>query len=182
MKKWKRLSSQVIYTNPWYSIRKDRVVKPNGERGEYHVIVRPPAVFIVPIDEEGNVYLIRIYHYTTQMYSIEIPAGGTEHEKPLMAAKRELQEEAGIKAKKWTLLGKYQILNGLTDEIGYAYCAQNLDHIGKNEKEMNEEGISRVMRVPFRQALDMIKNGKITDGQSIVALSLAALNRGILIK
>ncbi|MDP2631103.1 MAG: NUDIX hydrolase [Candidatus Uhrbacteria bacterium] len=178
MRRWKKLSSKVVYSNPWYSIRKDKVIKPNGEPGEYNVIVRPPAVFIVPIDEKDNVYLVRVHRHTTQMYSIEIPAGGSDGQRPLTAAKRELMEEAGIKAKKWALLGKYQILNGLTDEIGYAYLAKDIEHIGENEKDMSEEGISRVIRIPFRRTLSMIKNGEITDGQSIVALSYAALKLG----
>lgn len=178
MRRWKKISSKVVYSNPWYSVRKDKVVKPNGEKGDYHVIVRPPAVFIVPLDEQGNVYLISMHRHTTQMYSIEIPAGGSDGQRPLTAAKRELLEEAGMKAKKWTLLGKFQVLNGFTDEMGYVYCAQNLERVGENEKAMSEEGISRVMRVPFRRVLGMIKKGEITDGQSIVALSYAALHLG----
>lgn len=178
MRRWKKISSKVVYSNPWYSIRKDAVIKPNGEPGEYNVIVRPPAVFIVPLDEQENVCLIRIHRHTTQMYSIEIPAGGTDGQRPLTTAKRELLEEAGMKAKKWTLLGKFQVLNGFTDEMGYAYCAQDLEHVGNNEKDMSEEGILRVMCVPFRRVFGMIKKGEITDGQSIVALSYAALHLG----
>ncbi len=182
MRRWKKISSKVVYSNPWYSVRKDTVIKPNGEPGEYNVIVRPPAVFIVPIDEGENVYLIRMHRHTTQMYSIEIPAGGSGGQRPLTAAKRELLEETGMKAKKWTLLGKYQVANGISDEIGYAYLAQDLEHVGGNEIDMSEEGISRVMRVPFRRALKMIEKSEITDGQSMVVLSLAALKLGYIQK
>lgn len=176
MKKWRKISSKIVHTNPWYSVRKDKVLKPNGEKGTYHVVVRKPTVFIVPIDDSGNVTLIGKHQYATSMYSLEIPAGGSDGQKPLTAAKRELKEEAGIIAKKWTLLSKFQVINGFSNEIGYVYLAQDLTASGGNQKSMEEEGIFRIINIPLSKALDMIKKGKITDGQTIVALSLASLN------
>jgi 8-oxo-dGTP pyrophosphatase MutT (NUDIX family) len=171
---FKRLSSKVVYTNPWYSIRKDSVIKPDGTKGDWHVIMRNPSVFIVPIDTQGQVTLIGVNRYTTQRYSLEIPAGGTDGQRPLVAAKRELKEEAGLCAKKWTRVGTFQVGNGLLDEIGSVYLAEKLTR-AKHVSLDRGEGIIDVIQVPFKKALKMIACGKITDGQSIVALSLVSM-------
>jgi len=87
---WKKLSSKVIHENPYYSVREDDVIKPDGSKGTYNVVVTKGAVFIVALDDERNVYLERLHRYTNNNQSIEIPAGGTDGEDHLTAAKREL--------------------------------------------------------------------------------------------
>ncbi len=75
------------------------------------------------------------------------------------------------------MLTKFQVINGFSNEIGYVYLAKDLTTSKGSEKLMEEEGIFRIINIPFSEALDMIKKRKITDGQTIVALSLASLNR-----
>ncbi len=171
-KPWKTLSSEVVYSNPWYYVRRDVVIQPNGKQGEYNVVVRPPAVFIVALDKKQNVHLINLFRYPIDQYSIEIPAGGLEKEKPLAAAKRELQEETGLKAKKWKQLGKIQLANGFLNQCGYVFLAQEL--VQTQENEQIEEGIQGVMSVSLKQAFSLIDAGKITDAQTIAALTMAS--------
>jgi 8-oxo-dGTP pyrophosphatase MutT (NUDIX family) len=169
---WKKISSSVVYKNKWYSIRKDKVVTPDGNDGEYNVIQRPPAVFIIALDADKNIKLINLYSYPTSTYSIEIPGGSSDDQTPLSAAKRELQEETGLKARKWKLVGKFQVANGLTDEIGCVYLATELSDTGKNSQK--EEGIEKVISVSIEEVFSMIRRGRITDGQTIVSLHLAS--------
>lgn len=173
---WKTLSSTVVHKNSWYSVRKDSVIMPNGLQGEYNVVDSNDAVFIVALDENENIHLVGLYRYPTDMYSLEIPAGSTDGEAPLQAAKRELQEEAGLLAGEWKLLGKVQSANGLLNEFGYVYLATDLTET--NDNKQAEEGIVEHQLVSFNKALTMIQSGEISDGQSISSIFLAALELG----
>ncbi len=176
---WKKLSSKVVYTNPWYTVRVDKVITPEGKPGTYHVISKLPAVFVVAVNEKQEVALIRLFRYPTQTWSIEIPAGGVEvGESPLVAAKRELQEETCLKAKSWKKLAYLQGYNGVSDQMYYVYLAQGLVQTTNNQQL--EEGIERVDFIPFRKISKMIQAGKITDAGSITPLLLAGLELGLL--
>lgn len=175
-KAWKTLASKVVYQNPWYFVRQDQVIRPDGTRGTYDVVVSPDSVFIVALDGRGRVLLIGLQRYTTQRYSIEVPGGGSAGEPPLRAAKRELQEETGYVAKRWRKLGAFQSTNGMLCEIGHVFLAQGLRQTAHHEQA--EEGIDRMRWVSLPAALRMIAAGQITDGQSICALGLAGLRLG----
>ena len=168
----KKLSSKIVHKNPWFHVRHDKVINPTGKKGDYFVVVTPPSVFIVALDDRKRVYLIEQHRYPTSMYSVEIPGGRSDGDKPLIGAKRELQEETGLVAKSWKLIGKFQAANGLMSEIGYVYLAQGLTQTTENHQA--EEGIVKVTKVPFKKVLKMIKDGQITDGQTITAIHFAS--------
>lgn len=170
---WKKLSSEIVYKNKWYSVRRDLVITPNGQPGEYNVVDEPDAVFIVAMDEDKSIYLIGTYRYTTDMYSIEVPAGNTDGGDPLQAAKRELQEETGLRAEKWISLGRFQAENGKTNSFGHVFLAEELQDT--KEHDQKAEGITSTQKVSLTEALAMIKDGRITDCQSVAAISYAAL-------
>ncbi|MEK7123110.1 MAG: NUDIX hydrolase [Patescibacteria group bacterium] len=176
--RWKTISSRVVHRNAYYVVREDAVVKPDGTKGSYHVVERRGSVFVVAINERQEVCLIGVYKYPTRMYSLEVPAGGCDPgERPLSAAKRELKEETGFAARSWKRLGTYQVLNGFVDEMGQVFLARDLHQTGTNGQA--EEGIAEVRQVALAKCLAMIRDGEITDGQSIVALTLAALEFNI---
>ena len=110
---WTTISSEVKYENPWIKLKEDKVITPAGTEGIYGVVsFKNKAIGIVPVDENGNVYLVGQWRYPLEAYSWEIPeGGGPEGEKPLETAKRELKEETGLMASKWTLLGKLHTSN-----------------------------------------------------------------------
>jgi 8-oxo-dGTP pyrophosphatase MutT (NUDIX family) len=169
---WKKLNSKVVHKNPWFYVRQDRVIRPDGLEGDYNVVVTPGAVFVVALDEDQNVYLIGQYRYPTDQYSIEIPAGSHEGKDSLEAAKRELQEETGLIAKHWKELGTFQTANGLLSEKCKVYLATGLEQTEPSGQE--EEGIDQVIKVPVKECFAMIKRGEITDGQSIIAFMMLA--------
>ena len=175
-KPWKTISSKVVYKNPYYYIRKDKVIKPDGKKGFYDVVVKPPSVIIAALNDKGEVAMVKLYRYTNSIFSLEIPAGSSDGQKPLTAAKRELQEETGLVAGQWKMLGKFQTANGIMQQMEYLYLATNLKQTSANSKE--EEGISKVQFIPIRKALKMVLEHKITDIQSTNAILMVAVKLG----
>lgn len=174
---WKTLSSTVVHRNPWFSVRRDAVIRPDGQRGEYNVIERPDSVFVVALDEAGLVRLIGLHRYSTGVYSVEIPAGGTEGQDPLAAAQRELREETGLVARDWAPLGRVQCANGVLNVFGHVFLATGLTQTDQHRQA--EEGIVEERKVTLGRALELVRSGEITDSQSITALALAALHLGL---
>lgn len=134
------------------------------------------SVYVVPITEKNEVYLIYAYRYPTKVWSWEIVAGGSESKNLLSEAKRELKEETGLTAKQWIKVGKTQPFNGIISEWAHIYIAKGLKQVGKNKQK--EEGILKIKKVSFSKALKMIKTGKITDAGCIASLTLVGLKLG----
>ena len=170
---WKKLSSKVIYKNPWITLREDEVIKPNGEPGIYGVVVPRIATGVVAISENKEIYLVGQYRYPTDVYSWEIPEGGAEEgEDPLDAIKRELKEEAGVTALHWETLGsEIHLSNCFTSERAFLYFATGLIE-GKSAPEETE--VLAVKKVPFQEALKMVERGEIFDAMTIMGILLAS--------
>lgn len=175
---WKTLSSKPIYNNPWISVREEQVINPSGGEGIYGVVsMKNMAIGIVPIDADGFTYLVGQYRYTLNEYTWEIPEGGCPlGTDPLDTAKRELKEETGFSATKWTTLSKIHTSNSVTDEAGYLYMAEELT-IGESMPEETEQ-IS-VRKVHLKEAIDMVMRSEITDSMSSVALLMVGRLLGI---
>lgn len=171
---WKQISSRIAYENPWFKVREDQVEKPGNRTGIYGVVQTPPAVFIVALNSQNEIYLVGMFRYPTNKYGLELPAGGSDNQDLLEAAKRELLEETGIKAKIWEKVGEFTPWNGISDEVSHIFIARDLEETG-GEIDPNE-GILEVRRVPLEKVFDLIESGEISDGQSISALTLAAIH------
>lgn len=183
MAEWQTRGSRVVYENRWISVREDDVVRPDGTDGIYGVVqVRNPAVFVVPVTDAGEVVLIRMFRYTTGRESIEVPAGGTDGEEPLIAARRELREETGLEAESWQDLGEVWSLNGVADAPGRIFLATGLRPSTRTDHAAHaaEEGISEVLTVPWADAMAMVASGELSDGETMAPLLRAALVLGVL--
>jgi 8-oxo-dGTP pyrophosphatase MutT (NUDIX family) len=165
---WVTLSTRIVHSNPWFQLRKDRVIRPDGKRGEYHTVLAPVAVGVVPCFDDGSILLVGQYRYSISRYSWEIPEGGGHPgERPIQTARRELQEETGYRAATFRSLGILHTSNCFTNEKAYLFYALNLTP-GSPRQDGTEQIVSR--RIPFEEALRMAVDGRITDAISIVAI------------
>ena len=166
---WKKLSEKIIYDNPWINVQEHQVVNPSGGKGIYgKVSFKNKAIGIIPVDKEGNTWLIGQYRYTLEEYSWEIPMGGGPLDEDILdAAKRELKEETGLTAKKWINIMRIHTSNSVTDEEGFIFLAQELSQ-GETDFEDTED--LKIWKLPFTDVVDMVMSGKITDSLSIAGI------------
>ncbi|GAA4346692.1 hypothetical protein GCM10023185_01210 [Hymenobacter saemangeumensis] len=166
---WQTLSSELKYQNPWISVREDQVINPSGGQGIYGVVtMKNKALGIVPVDAEGFTWLVGQYRYALNEYSWEIPMGGGPVELDILAsAQRELKEETGLSARRWTKIARLHTSNSVTDEEGFVFLAEDLEH-GETEPEETED--LRLWKLPLAEAVRMVMEDRITDSVSVAGL------------
>lgn len=174
---WKTKSKVTLYDNPWIRVEHHEVLTPAGKDGIYGKIhFKNKAIAILPLDEDGNTWLVGQYRYALDAYSWEVPMGGGPLELDTLAsAQRELKEETGLTAQQWTELQVIHTSNSVTDEVGYIFLAKGLTE-GQSQFEETED-IS-IKKLPFVEALEWVMNGKITDSLSVVAILRVARQLG----
>jgi 8-oxo-dGTP pyrophosphatase MutT (NUDIX family) len=167
--RWQLLSSKEVYRNPWIAVREDQVVRPDGQPGIYGVVNPKIATGVAALTEGREIYLVGQYRYPTQVYSWEIIEGGAEPgEAPEIAAKRELEEEAGLVAESFSSLGGVAHLsNCYTSEQAYFYLARHLKEVSKKPDPTE---VLTVIKLPFKEALELLKSGEIKDAITVIAL------------
>jgi ADP-ribose pyrophosphatase len=174
---WRTLATRQVYRNRWLGLREDRILRPRSGEGIYSVVERLDSLTVVPRDADGGIYLVRQYRYPVGRYSWEIPAGTLEPgEEPIAAARRELREETGVTADRWTHLGDFWDAPGFCNQISHAYLAEGLT-LGEPEAEAIEEDLL-VRRFELPEIEAMILRGELLDGLTITALHLMKL-RGL---
>lgn len=169
---FKTLDSKTVYQNPWMRVREDIVIKPDGSDGIYGIMESKDSVVIVAINSLHEIYLIRSFSYPASSWRWGLPGGSGDDEHPEVASKRELAEETGIIADKWTFLGKTRVSSGLTTEQMTVYLAQDLtfnERLEADDKNVIEQG----KFVSIAEVDDMIANDAIDDAQTITGLYLA---------
>ncbi len=165
------ISSQTIASGGMLTVKRDLVRLPTGNTSQREYVAHPGAVVVVPILPNGNVILEKQFRYPLHQVFIELPAGKIDAgEDILLTGQRELLEETGYSATEWVKLGHQHPCIGYSNEIIHIYLARGLS-AGAHQRDDDESLI--VFEAPFQECLNMIQNGEITDGKTIVALFFA---------
>jgi 8-oxo-dGTP pyrophosphatase MutT (NUDIX family) len=176
--RWQAVGTRHIYENRWVTLREDQVIRPDGSRGIYSVLSFPElALGIVPVTPKGDTVLVGQHRYTLGTWSWEIPEGGGNPMCPLVEeAGRELREETGLVASRWTDLGPVEPSNSATDQRGRAFLAEDLT---ETELQPDPTEFLVLWRLPLKEALAMALDGRISDALSVVGLTRAAHRLGL---
>ncbi len=165
----KRLSSRQIYHGRIINLRVDEVELPDGRQATREIVEHPGACVIVPVDENGMVYLVRQYRDAAGRDLLELPAGKLKpDEEPLAGARRECLEELGLTAGSWQHLSSFYSTPGFCNEMLHCYLAQELSAAEK--KHDREEFLETVIR-PLRPAGALL--GELQDAKSLAGIQLA---------
>ena len=165
-------SSRQVYKGRIVDLRLEEVTLPNQLTVTLEMIRHPGAAAIVPVDDAAGVTLLRQFRHAAGGYLWEIPAGKLEAgEEPLVCAHRELREEAGLQAAEIVHLGSILTAPGFCDERIHLYLARQLSPV---PQQLDADEVLTVTRLPFAQALEMIRSGEIIDAKTIAGLHHAA--------
>ena len=163
-----RLSTTVVYRGRMLEVREDTVRLPDGGEARREYVIHPGAAVILPLFEDWSVLLERQFRYPVGVHLYELPAGKLEAGEPhLDTAKRELLEETGYSAERWTRLCTLHPCVGYSNEIVEVYLAQGLT---LSERRLDDEEFLETLVVPLDEALEWIRLGRITDVKTQMAL------------
>ena len=152
------------------------MLRPDGQPGIYGVVeFKNRAVGVLPVDDEGHVWLVGQYRYPLDSIPGRFPRGAARsRESPEETARRELQEETGSRGGKLELIGTAHLSNSVSDEVAYLYRATGLPE-GPSDPEGTEELHAR--RMSWDEAWAMLRRGEITDSMSVIAMLHEAVSR-----
>lgn len=170
-----RVASREVYRNNWLSLREDDIRRPDGSPGIYSVVDKPTYALVIPRDRD-RFHLVEQFRYPLGMRRWEFPQGtapGPEETDPIELANRELREETGLRAKSMELLGMLDVAPGISSQRGRVFLATGITE-GEHEREHEEQDMHSdwFSRAHLEQ---MIRDGEITDAQSIAAWALLML-------
>ena len=156
------LDDRLMYEGDYLKLHRATVQLPNGATSYREYLKHPGAVMIIPLFENGDVLLERQYRYPMRKVFIEFPAGKKDAgEAPLETAKRELLEETGYRAARYTHVTDIHNALAYCDEVIHFYLAEGLIQAGEQQLDDNE--FVQVLRVPLSQLMTWIKNGWVSD-------------------
>lgn len=174
MTDWQTDSSEVVYETPWIKLRKDELHDHNGKPRTYtYLELHSPGVGIVATDKQGRILLQRDYRYTIKKFAWGIPAGHSDGQDLLVAAKRELREETGLASEDWTDLGTFYIAAGVANIQQKFFLARSV-HLVTDERDEDEQ-ITEQRFCTTAEVENMLRNHEIDTHMTPIGVYMAKL-------
>lgn len=165
---WTIKTSREAFQGKMFQVFEDKVIRPDGTDGTYSTIKIKPGVETLALDEEGFVYLVKEFRYAIGRETIECVGGGIdEDEEPIEAARRELREELGIEAEKWTELGELHHSPSIVNSPSKLFLARSLKFV---EKDLDSGEVLETVKMPFSEAVEKALNGEFIHATSCVLI------------
>ncbi len=176
------IQHRLSYSGRKFGFDVNRYRLPNGAEGDWECIRHPGGALAVPVTPEGKLILVRQYRFAVQGRLLEFPAGTLEPDEDAQTTiKREIEEETGYRAHTWQKLGEFFLAPGYSDEIIYAFLAQNLEKLEIPPHQDDDEDLETVLLTPA-ELEQAIFQGEPIDAKSITSFFLARPFLGKIIK
>jgi ADP-ribose pyrophosphatase len=167
------LKRKLFYKGRKFDFEVNRLRLPNKSEGEWECVRHPGGALAVPVTADGKLVLVRQYRFAALGRLLEFPAGTVElDEDPAATIRREIEEETGYRAKTWQSLGKFFLAPGYSDEVIYAFLAQDLEKLDVPPIQDDDEDIEVVLMTP-QELETAIHNGEPVDAKTISSFMLA---------
>jgi ADP-ribose pyrophosphatase len=170
------ISTEVLHRGRVLEFRIDRIETPDGHPSTREIAGHPGGVAILAIDPDGAILLVRQWRHAIGRALLEIPAGTLDHdadgtvEHHAEAARRELEEETGYRARSWRYLGGFYTAPGFTNELMHLYLATDLEPASENRLGPDADERLELEPLPLADAIGMAERGELIDAKSIVGL------------
>jgi ADP-ribose pyrophosphatase len=167
--RWERLGESVVFDCPGFAVRRDDVRLPDGTETEYHTVVEPPAVVVLPFTPDGDVVTIAEWRQAVGRVNRGLPAGSMEGDEDVAtAARRELREETGHEAGAVEVVATVEPTNGVSDAVHHHVVARDCTPTADQDLDHNES--IRVEVRPYDDLLAAAVDGDLRDGRAVLAL------------
>ena len=167
------IKQRLFYQGRKFNFEVTRLRLPNKVEGDWECIRHPGGALAVPVTSEGKLILLRQYRFAAQGRLLEFPAGTIEvNEDPFSTIQREIEEETGYHANKWQKLGEFFLAPGYSDEIIYAFLAQDLQPLEKPPEQDDDEDMETVFLTP-EELETAILSGEPVDAKSVTSFFMA---------
>jgi ADP-ribose pyrophosphatase len=162
------IATRQVHKGRVINVTVDRVDLPNGRPIDLDIVHHPGAAAVVPVDDNGDVHLVRQVRYAAGGWLLEVPAGKLEpREDPAACARREMEEETGVQAQTLIPMGFIWTSPGFCNEKIWLYLATGLT---PSVQALDDDEVLTVVRMPLTQAIEQATHGEIEDGKSVCAL------------
>ncbi|EGD48723.1 NUDIX hydrolase [Ruminiclostridium papyrosolvens DSM 2782] len=168
----KTLKTEDIYKGNIIKVQNLTVSLPNGKEATRDIVLHPGASVVVPINEKGELYMVKQFRKPLDMTTLELPAGKLDFsgEDPKVCAERELMEETGLRAGKIEHLVSIHTTPGFCNEVIHMYAATELT---QGDSCTDEDEFLDVEKIHVSKLVDMILNHEITDAKTIIGVMMA---------
>jgi len=162
------LSTRVVHAGRIFDVLREHLRLPSGLEQEIEVVVHSGAVAIAALDDQGRLALVRQYRHPAGDWLVEIPAGRVEEgEDRLAAAKRELEEETGLRAQRWSLLREFFAAPGFCSELLSLYLAEGLERARTDRLAHDQD---EELEASFAPLAEVLRDAR--DAKTLIAAAL----------